>query len=155
VPPCGRVCGGDERAGVTRTSADRELAVRRASRRSSSTHVAGQTARTQRHGGADEAKVEDTPEPERELDPKIAAALAQPSVVDWARLHGITSATTVKRQDGKRLLTDGPFLDSKEYIGGLVIVDAADLDGALAIADELQNLRPNVVIEVRPVLETA
>jgi hypothetical protein len=101
------------------------------------------------------AAVEDTPEPERELDPKIAAALAQPSVVDWARLHGIASATSVRRQDGKRLLTDGPFLDSKEYIGGLVIVDAADLDGALAIADELQDLRPNVVIEVRPVLETA
>ncbi|HUA74240.1 MAG TPA: YciI family protein [Solirubrobacteraceae bacterium] len=99
--------------------------------------------------------VEDAPEPERELDPGIAAVLAQPSVADWVRLHSIASATTVRRQDGKRLLTDGPFLDSKEYIGGLVIVDAADLDGALAIAEELQEQRPNVVIEVRPVLETA
>ena len=94
-------------------------------------------------------------EPERELDPKIAAVLEQPSVVDWSRLHGAASATTVRRREGKRLLTDGPFVDSKEYLGGLVFVDAADLDGALAIAEELQEVRPHVVIEVRPVLQTS
>jgi hypothetical protein len=91
----------------------------------------------------------------RELDPRIAAVLERPSVVDWARLLSAASATTVRRQEGRRLLTDGPFVDSKEYLGGLVIVDAADLDGALAIAEELQELRPEVAIEVRPVLETA
>jgi hypothetical protein len=98
---------------------------------------------------------ESNPEPERELDPRIAAVLERPSVVDWARLHGVASATTVRRQEGRRLMTDGPFVDSKEYLGGLVIVDASDLDGALAIAEELQELRPQVVVEVRPVLETA
>jgi hypothetical protein len=97
---------------------------------------------------------EDSPEPERELDPRIAAVLERASVTDWARLHGIGSATTIRRQEGKRLLTDGPFLDSKEYLGGLVIVDSADLDGALVIAEELQELRPNVIVEVRPILET-
>lgn len=98
---------------------------------------------------------EDSPEPERELDPRIAAVLAQPGVVDWARLLGVGSATTVRRNEGGRLLTDGPFIDSKEYLGGLVIVDAADLDGALAIAEDLLEQRPEVAIEVRPVLETA
>lgn len=100
------------------------------------------------------ASGEEGSEPERELDPRIAAVLEHPSVAAWARLHDIASATTVRHQEGRRLLTDGPFLDSKEYIGGLVVVDAADLDGALAIAEELQELRPNVVIEVRPVLQS-
>jgi hypothetical protein len=94
-------------------------------------------------------------EPERELDPGIAAVLEQPSVVDWTRLHGAASATTVRRDGGGRLLTDGPFVDSKEYLGGLVIVDAEHIDGALTIAEELQEQRAHVVIEVRPVLETA
>jgi hypothetical protein len=89
----------------------------------------------------------------RELDPRIAAVLEKPSVASWARLQGVESATTARRQGGRRLLTDGPFLDSKEYLGGLVIVDADNLDGALAIAEELQELRPEVAIEVRPVLE--
>ena len=90
-----------------------------------------------------------------ELDPAIAAVLERPSVVDWARLRGLESATTLRRSEGRTLMTDGPFLDSKEFLGGLVIVDAADLDGALAVAQELQELRPNIAIEVRPVLETA
>lgn len=91
----------------------------------------------------------------REVDPGVAAVLEGPGVADWARLQGVESATTVRRQEGRTLMTDGPFLDSKEYLGGLVIVEAADLDRALAVAEELQEQRPNVVIEVRPVLETA
>ena len=95
-----------------------------------------------------------SPERAGELDPKIAAVLEHPSVVDWARLQSLESATTVRSRDGKTLMTDGPFLDTKEFLGGLVVVDAPDLDGALAIAQELQEQRPNVVIEVRPILET-
>jgi hypothetical protein len=51
------------------------------------------------------------------------------------------------------LLTDGPFVDSKEFLGGLVLVEADNLDGALAVAAELAELRPGrvVAIEVRPV----
>ncbi len=95
-----------------------------------------------------------TGDPERELDPQIAAVLERPSVTDWTRLQSADSATTVRSQNGKRLLTDGPFLDSKEYLGGIVLVDADDLDGALAIVEGLQDARPHVAIEVRPVLET-
>jgi hypothetical protein len=55
---------------------------------------------------------------------------------------------------GRTLLTDGPFVDSKDFLGGLVIVEADDLDGALAVADELQELRGGTgAIEVRPVNE--
>ena len=95
-----------------------------------------------------------TGEASREMPREIAAVLDRPGVAGWTRLHGIDSATTVRREQGKRLLTDGPFVDTKEYLGGLVIVDAADIDGALAVADELLSVRPGVAIEVRPLLET-
>jgi len=94
-------------------------------------------------------------EPRGEMDPGIAAVLEAPSVVDWARLQGVGAATTVRRQEGRRLLTDGPFLESKEYLAGLVIVESADLDGALAIVEQLQEVRPEVPIEVRPLIEGA
>ena len=69
-----------------------------------------------------------------------------------ARLQPAESATTVQHEAGKTLLTDGPFIDSKEFLGGLILVEADNLDGALAIAAELQELDPGA-IEVRPVLE--
>ena len=83
----------------------------------------------------------------------VAAQLARPHVTGWARLHADGSATTL-RSDGERmLLTDGPFIDSKEYLAGLILIEAANLDGALAIAAELlQETRPGSAIEVRPVL---
>lgn len=94
-------------------------------------------------------------EPKREIDADIAAALDRPGVEDWTRLQSAGSATTVRREAGRRLLIDGPFVDSKEYLGGLVIVESPDIDGALAVAEDLQDLRPQIAIEVRPVLETA
>jgi len=51
------------------------------------------------------------------------------------------------------LLTDGPFIDSKEYLAGLIIIEADDLDGALAVAHELQDVRSGGALEVRPVIE--
>ena len=84
----------------------------------------------------------------------IAEVLARPSVRGWARLHADGSATTL-RSDGERfLLTDGPFIDSKEYLAGLILIDADDLDGALAVAQELEDARTiHGAIEVRPIFE--
>jgi hypothetical protein len=62
------------------------------------------------------------------------------------------SATTIRNNTGKPLLVDGPFIDSKEFLGGVIIVETDDLDGALAIADELQQTRTDGAIEVRPML---
>lgn len=103
---------------------------------------------SRRQAGEDEG-------PEPELDPAVAAVLAQPDVIDWTRLHHSSSATTVRRHEGSSLLTDGPFLDSKEVLGGIVVVDSPDLDGALRIAAQLQEPHPHVVVEVRPVLQAA
>jgi hypothetical protein len=87
------------------------------------------------------------------IDPAIAAVLERPNITGWLRLYPHESSTTLRRQQGATLLTDGPFIDSKEFLGGFIIVEADDLDGALAVAEELYELRPLAGIEVRPVLE--
>ena len=48
----------------------------------------------------------------------IADVLARPSVTGWVRLHADESATTVRGGEGRTLLTDGPFVESKEFLGG-------------------------------------
>jgi hypothetical protein len=88
------------------------------------------------------------------IDPALAEVLARPNVVGWVRLHNVESATSVRGETTRALLTDGPFVDSKEYLGGLIIVEAENLDGALAIASELRgHMRNGGGIEVRPILE--
>ena len=89
----------------------------------------------------------------REMHPGVAAVLERPNVSGWLRLQPAESATTVKLEARKTLLTDGPFVDSKEFLGGLILVEADNLDGALAVAAELQELGFTAGIEVRPVFE--
>jgi hypothetical protein len=89
------------------------------------------------------------------MDEAIAALLARPHVAGWARLYAGESATTLRNDEGKSLLTDGPFIDTKEYLVGLIMIEAENLDGALAIAQELQDARIGEgAIEVRPVFES-
>ena len=96
----------------------------------------------------------DTDRVTRPIPGTLAALLDRPEVTGWARLHAEESATTLRNDDGRMLLTDGPFIDSKEYLAGLFLIEAGNLDGALVIARELlQETRPGVAIEVRPVLE--
>jgi hypothetical protein len=91
--------------------------------------------------------------PTREMPRGVATVLDQPSVSGWVRLQPAESATTVRLEARKALFTDGPFVDSKEFLGGLILIDAENLDGALAVAAELQELDITAAIEVRPVLE--
>jgi hypothetical protein len=88
-----------------------------------------------------------------EMPAAIARILERPEVSAWLRLRDTELATTVRGGTGRTLMTDGPFVESKEFLGGLVVVDADDLDGALAIAEALQDLGRTAGIEVRPVLE--
>jgi hypothetical protein len=94
-----------------------------------------------------------TEEERRRIDAGIAEVLARPDVTGWLRLQDVGSATTVRHQHGTTLLTDGPFVDSKEFLGGFILVEAENLDGALAVAGELQELQGTGAIEVRPVRE--
>lgn len=64
-------------------------------------------------------------------------------------LHEAASATTVFEQDGTAVLTDGPFIESKEQIGGITIIDAADLDEAIGWATQVSRAT-TTPIEVRP-----
>ena len=98
---------------------------------------------------------DDTSEEERRrVDAGIAEILERPNVTGWLRLQDIESATTVRHEQGRTLLTDGPFVDSKDFLGGFIIVEADNLDGALAVAGELQECRGGAgAIEIRPVRE--
>ena len=89
----------------------------------------------------------------RPIESATAAVLARPHVTGWARLHADESATTVRSGDGGTLLTDGPFIETKEYLAGVIVIEADNLDGALAVARELQETRTGGAIEVRPILE--
>src|SRR6478735_7885055 len=92
---------------------------------------------------------------DRPMEPAIATALEQPDVTGWVRLRSAGSATTLSVERGRTLLTDGPFVASKEFLGGIILVDAADLDAALVVAGELQATRADEggAIEVRPILQ--
>jgi hypothetical protein len=87
------------------------------------------------------------------VDGVIADVLARPYVTGWARLHADGSATTVRHSEERTLLTDGPFIETKEFLAGVIVIEADNLDGALAIAQELQESRTSGAIEVRPILE--
>lgn len=92
--------------------------------------------------------------PSGPINDAIATVLARPHVTGWARLHADESATTLRNDAGRTLLTDGPFIDSKEYLAGLIMVDADNLDAALQVAQEFQDARTTGgAIEVRPVVE--
>jgi hypothetical protein len=67
-------------------------------------------------------------------------------------LLGTSTATTVRVVDGRTLTTDGPFAETKEALGGLYIVDAADLDEAIAYAAMIPGAKHGA-IEVRPIWE--
>lgn len=67
-------------------------------------------------------------------------------------LHPVSTATSVQMRDGKRLVTDGPFAETREQLGGYFLIDAGNLDEALAIASRIPAARFGT-IEVRPVLE--
>lgn len=69
-----------------------------------------------------------------------------------APLHPTSTATSVRIRDGKRLVTDGPFAETREQLGGYYLIDAKDLDEAIGIAALIPGARRGTV-EVRPVIE--
>jgi hypothetical protein len=81
-------------------------------------------------------------------------ALAElPGVVGGEQLRPVETATTVRVEGGQTLLSDGPFVDAKEHLGGYIVVEADELDAALEIAARIPAARMGGVVEVRPVVE--
>ncbi|HEX8814033.1 MAG TPA: YciI family protein [Terriglobales bacterium] len=69
-----------------------------------------------------------------------------------APLHPVATATTVRTEDGRRLVTDGPFAETREQLGGYFLIDAKNLDEAINIAASLPAGKWGCV-EIRPVIE--
>jgi len=76
----------------------------------------------------------------------------QGQYLDAAPLQPVSATISVKVRDGKRLVTDGPFAETREQIGGYFLIDAKDLDEAIDIAGRIPGARIGTV-EVRPVRE--
>jgi hypothetical protein len=76
-----------------------------------------------------------------------------PGIVGGQELQTADTATTVRVADGSTLTTDGPFAETKEALGGFYLLDAENLDDAIAMAARIPAARRGGAVEVRPVVE--
>ena len=76
---------------------------------------------------------------------------ASGNYVSAGPLHPTATATSVRVRNGKRLVTDGPFAETREQLGGYFLIDAEDLDEAISIAAQIPGARIGVV-EIRPLM---
>jgi hypothetical protein len=76
-----------------------------------------------------------------------------PGVTPGVQMGEPETATTVKVEDGNTLVTDGPFVDTKEALGGYLFFEADDLDGAIELASKIPPARLGGAIEIRPIVE--
>ncbi|HUQ22517.1 MAG TPA: YciI family protein [Gaiellaceae bacterium] len=102
------------------------------------------------------------------LSPEQAAAARAEEIPKWEALFGElgpsgvlgagfeldspSTAKTVRVRDGETIVTDGPFAETKEQIGGVLELDAEDLDAAIAIASRIP-VASRASVELRPVIE--
>ena len=107
----------------------------------------------------DESRWTGLPESERDQVMKEYGEL-QRNLVDTGcyrgggRLESVSTATTVRERNGRPIITDGPFAETKEQLGGYHVVDCKDLDEAIAIALRIPTLRLGGAVEVRPLGST-
>ena len=93
------------------------------------------------------------PEAEREaVQAEFHELLGDGRVVEAARLQPAETATSVRVVGGRTLMTDGPFADTKEVLGGFALIEAANLDDAIDLAARIPVARYGGAIEIRPVV---
>lgn len=84
---------------------------------------------------------------------QLAQALsASGQYLDASPLHPVATATSVRVRDGRRVVTDGPFAETREQLGGYYVIEASDLDEAIRVAERIPPARFGT-IEIRPVME--
>ena len=108
----------------------------------------------------DEQRWNDIPQAERELVMReygewIEANTSTGHYRAGAKLRSRGCATTLRETNGKAVMTDGPFAETKEQLGGYHVLECKDLDEALAIARRIPTLKVGGAIEVRPIEATA
>lgn len=74
--------------------------------------------------------------------------------VSAAPLQPVTTAVSVRVRDGRRIVTDGPFAETKEHLGGYFLIDVASLDEAIEVASRIPGTRRGTA-EIRPILEVS
>jgi len=99
------------------------------------------------------------PGPDVPSEAEMAAVTAEyfgirqvPGVTAGGHLQAADTATTVRVQDGRTLTTDGPFVETKEELGGYYLFEADDLDAAIELAARIPAARMGGAIEVRPLV---
>ena len=103
--------------------------------------------------GATEQVAQLAAEDQQAIVAEYLAIRHSPGVLGGEQLQPVETATTVRVEGGQTLLSDGPFVEAKEHIGGYYLLEADDLDAALEIAARIPAARMGGVIEVRPVVE--
>jgi hypothetical protein len=76
-----------------------------------------------------------------------------PATQSGRQLQGIETARSVRVENGERVVSDGPFADTKEVLGGFYLIDADTLEAAEDIAAQVPSARMGGTVEVRPVVE--
>jgi hypothetical protein len=107
------------------------------------------------YGDPSQGPAEGSPEAEaesREWDSYTEALHDAGAFVSGEPLEPPSTATTIAVRNGDRVVTDGPFADTKEWLGGYYIVEAPDLDAALDHAARMPNIH-HASVEVRPVMQ--
>lgn len=92
-----------------------------------------------------------SPREQEQVSREYWAIRGEPEVVGGAALHPVETATTVRHRDGKMLVTDGPFADTKEIFGGFYLLEAENLDEATKVAARIPAVRLGGSVEIRPV----
>ena len=87
----------------------------------------------------------------RAMTAEYMAVGEDPAIVGSAHLQPTTMATTVRVADGETLVTDGPFAETKDVFGGYYVIEADDLDSAIALAAQVPAARMGGCVEIRPV----
>ncbi len=93
-------------------------------------------------------------EEQRALWGEWSAVNQAPGVTPGIGMADPATATTVRVRDGATLTTDGPFPETKDALGGYLVLEAEDLDAAIAFAATIPTARMGGAIEVRPVVES-
>jgi len=94
-----------------------------------------------------------TPEEQASIVGEYRALGESPGVIGGEQLQPVETATTVRVDGGQTLLSDGPFVDAKEHLGGFLLLEADDLDEALELAARVPAARMGGAVEVRPIVE--
>lgn len=92
-------------------------------------------------------------EQQQAITEEYMAIMRDPGITAGAQLQPTQTATTVRVADGQTLATDGPFVETKEALGGYYLLEAENLDEALAMAARIPAARLGGAVEVRPVVQ--